>query len=245
MSSSNRKRSRTPKSNPHRDPHRDPDTDPDRDPDRDPGRDPDKDPESKRSRRDDSVYRCPYDSRNGFSPLVWGPAVWHYLYTVAFNYPPQSHMITGQKKEETANLITLVGKSLPCSHCRNNFERHLKNAFYKASGKVNSKCLSNRKQLSQLIYRLHSMVARDSRASHEKGLCARPGDITMNFPTYEAVEASYNKLRVGSQPRYRMQITMSKVDTNQNRAAKSAAKPAARPADNRDGGLGFVSFKFS
>lgn len=56
-------------------------------------------------------------------PKIWGPGTWLFLHTVTLNYP---HNPTPRDKEDITNLFVIIGKMLPCFHCRKNYARHLK-----------------------------------------------------------------------------------------------------------------------
>lgn len=50
-----------------------------------------------------------YNSRDGMVTFVWGPAMWHFLHTVSFNYPPEPDDATKRAYWDT--LVTAVWAS--------------------------------------------------------------------------------------------------------------------------------------
>ena len=54
---------------------------------------------------------------------IWGPALWHVLHTISFNYPVNptpSDMINYRNFVETLQFV------LPCRYCRENFTDNLR-----------------------------------------------------------------------------------------------------------------------
>ena len=90
-----------------------------------------------------------YNSSNGMMSSVWGPAMWHFLHTISFNYPIKPNK---EDKDNYYNYIISVGKILPCKYCRDNYKKNLKNA------KFSRKVLKNRETFSKFIYKLHCEV---------------------------------------------------------------------------------------
>ena len=79
---------------------------------------------------------------------IWGPHLWFSLHTISFNYPLRP------KKEEINqyhNFFTSLQNVIPCSVCKKNYIRHLKehpiNQF-----------LNNRKDLVYWVIDMHNMV---------------------------------------------------------------------------------------
>ena len=90
-----------------------------------------------------------YMNENGMMTSVWGPAFWHVLHTMSFNYP--INPTTDDKHYYKTFLQTLV-HILPCKYCRNN----LKTNFKKMP--LTSSDLYSRDAFSKYIYELHEMV---------------------------------------------------------------------------------------
>ena len=94
-----------------------------------------------------------YQSDQGMLTSVWGPALWHVLHTISFNYPVKP--TTKQKKNYKAFLKSLENV-LPCKFCRMNFKKNCKSV---AKGKLFcDSVFKNRKNFSKFIYDLHCEV---------------------------------------------------------------------------------------
>jgi hypothetical protein len=90
-----------------------------------------------------------YNSGDGMLTSVWGPAVWHSLHTISFNYPVNP---SSEDKKHYMDFIINLQYVLPCKYCRmnlkNNFEKQpLKNCH-----------MANRETFSRYIYELHELV---------------------------------------------------------------------------------------
>ena len=66
-----------------------------------------------------------YISNDGMVTSTWGPAFWHYLHTISFNYPNNPSKL--QKNKYKQFLLNLQ-YTLPCKYCRinltNNFKKY-------------------------------------------------------------------------------------------------------------------------
>jgi hypothetical protein len=90
-----------------------------------------------------------YNSGDGFLTSVWGPAMWHYLHTMSFNYPVNP---TPEDKKHYRDFIINLQYVLPCKYCRMN----LTNNFKK---KPLQMCdMASRDTFSRYIYELHETV---------------------------------------------------------------------------------------
>lgn len=90
-----------------------------------------------------------YNSGDGMLTNVWGPAMWHYLHIMSFNYPVNP---TSSDKKHYKNFIYNLQYVLPCKYCRIN----LTNNFKK---KPLQMCdMKNRETFSKYIYELHETV---------------------------------------------------------------------------------------
>ena len=58
-------------------------------------------------------------SGDGFLTSVWGPAIWHSLHTMSFNYPVNP---TQEDKKHYKNYVQSLQHVLPCKICRNNLK---------------------------------------------------------------------------------------------------------------------------
>jgi hypothetical protein len=96
------------------------------------------------------VYKkSDYNSGDGMLTTVWGPAMWHYLHTMSFNYPVNP---SNEDKQNYRNFVLNLRNVLPCKYCRIN----LKNNFKK---KPLMMCnMKNRETFSRYIYELHETV---------------------------------------------------------------------------------------
>lgn len=90
-----------------------------------------------------------YNSGNGMMTAVWGPAAWHLLHTISFNYPVRP---TTRDKRNYRNFLISFGKVLPCGKCRENFRQTI------ARMPVTDAVLASRDCFSRYVYRLHNDV---------------------------------------------------------------------------------------
>ena len=88
-------------------------------------------------------------SGDGFLTTVWGPALWHTLHTISFNYPVKP---TSEEKTFYRNYILSLQNVLPCGACRKNFKTNLKHLPLKHSD------MNSRDSFSRYIYNLHELV---------------------------------------------------------------------------------------
>jgi hypothetical protein len=88
-------------------------------------------------------------SGDGMLTYVWGPALWHYLHTMSFNYPINPTMA---EKNNYRDFILSLKNVLPCKYCREN----LKNNF-KAHPLMMCH-MKNRDTFSRYIYKLHEII---------------------------------------------------------------------------------------
>jgi predicted nucleotidyltransferase len=90
-----------------------------------------------------------YNSGDGMLTNVWGPAMWHYLHLMSFNYPVNP---TPQDKVNYKDFVYSLQNVLPCKYCRIN----LTNNFKK---KPLQMCdMKNRETFSKYIYELHETI---------------------------------------------------------------------------------------
>jgi len=92
-----------------------------------------------------------YESRDGFSPRIWGPPLWLVLHIISFNYPVRP---TAQDKEHYRQFIESLQFVLPCRACRENYPKNLEAVGWGPS------CLVSRHAFSRFVYRLHNEVSR-------------------------------------------------------------------------------------
>jgi hypothetical protein len=90
-----------------------------------------------------------YNSGDGMLTSVWGPAMWHYLHTMSFNYPVEP---TEKNKRDYKDFVYNLRNVLPCKYCRINLTNNLKQ-------KPLMMChMKNRAAFSKYIYELHELV---------------------------------------------------------------------------------------
>ena len=90
-----------------------------------------------------------YVSGDGMLVSVWGPAQWHFLHTMSFNYPVKP---TLEDKKHYMDYVKNLQYVLPCKYCRMN----LTNNFKK---KPLQMCdMASRETFSRYIYELHETV---------------------------------------------------------------------------------------
>ena len=93
--------------------------------------------------------RKDYMSGDGMLTSVWGPAAWHLLHTISFNYPIHP---TEENKKEYKYFIESLGDVLPCKYCRMNLKNNLK------AHPIRHCHMKNRDAFSRYIYNLHEIV---------------------------------------------------------------------------------------
>ena len=92
-----------------------------------------------------------YKSGDGMVTSVWGPAQWHYLHTMSFNYPVNP---TAEDKKHYKDYVYNLRYVLPCKYCRINLTNNLKK-------KPLQMChMESRATFSRYIYELHELVNR-------------------------------------------------------------------------------------
>ena len=113
-----------------------------------------------------------YNSDNGFSVSIWGSMQWQFLHIISFNYPVNP---TKEDKINYHNYIMSLKHVLPCSACRINYSKNLKDAGY------NKSKLKNRDTFSKFIYDLHNAI--NLSLGKKK------------YKTFEEVRETYNHFR--------------------------------------------------
>ena len=90
-----------------------------------------------------------YNSGDGMLVSIWGPAAWHFLHTMSFNYPVNP---TQEDKNHYKDFIYNLRYVLPCKYCRINLTSNLKQ-------KPLQMChMESRETFSRYIYELHELV---------------------------------------------------------------------------------------
>jgi hypothetical protein len=90
-------------------------------------------------------------SGDGFLTSVWGPALWHSLHIMSFNYPVNP---TQEDKEHYRDYVLSLQYVLPCKYCRQNLKTNLK------SMPLTMAEMKDRESFSRYIYELHELVNR-------------------------------------------------------------------------------------
>lgn len=90
-----------------------------------------------------------YNSGDGMLTSVWGPALWHFLHTLSFNYPVNPN---SEDKKHYLNFMKQLVYILPCKYCRINLKKNYK----KMPLTIND--MKNRYTFSLYIYNLHEQI---------------------------------------------------------------------------------------
>jgi hypothetical protein len=90
-----------------------------------------------------------YNSGDGMITSSWGPAIWHFLHMMSFNYPVNP---TPQDKKQYKEFVLNLRNVLPCKYCRINLTNNLKEKPLKMCD------MANRETFSRYIYELHETV---------------------------------------------------------------------------------------
>jgi hypothetical protein len=83
---------------------------------------------------------------NGVDPCMWGPALWHFLHVISFNYPNDP---TEQEKNSMYQFMMSLGQVLPCPECRDHYAQN-------TSGLRDA--LGSKSDFSLYMYNFHNMV---------------------------------------------------------------------------------------
>lgn len=79
---------------------------------------------------------------------IWGPHLWFSLHTISFNYPLKP---TEEDKTNYFNFFSNLQEVIPCSVCKKNYKRHLKEHPIKDF-------LDTKKSLVYWVIDMHNMV---------------------------------------------------------------------------------------
>jgi hypothetical protein len=90
-----------------------------------------------------------FNSGNGMLTKVWGPALWHYMHIMSFNYPVSP---TNAEKQCYKTFIKNLPNILPCKYCRINLKKNQLNT------PITSNDLKNRNNFALYIYKLHEKI---------------------------------------------------------------------------------------
>lgn len=103
----------------------------------------------KKTRKHRVFNKKHFNSADGFLTAIWGPAQWHILHTISFNYPNNP---TKEQKLQYKNYILSLQHVLPCSACRKNLKMNFKHLPLTMNN------LKSRDTFSRYIYNLHELV---------------------------------------------------------------------------------------
>lgn len=90
-----------------------------------------------------------FNSNDGMLTTVWGPAMWHYLHTMSFNYPVNP---TRKDKMHYKGFILNLQNVLPCGKCRQNLKKNLKKL------PLEHRHMESRETFSKYVYDLHETI---------------------------------------------------------------------------------------
>jgi hypothetical protein len=103
-----------------------------------------------KTRKNNKTYtNKDFKSNDGMITNVWGPALWHYLHTMSFNYPVHP---TIEEKRHYRNFIISLRHVLPCKYCRINLKTNFKQL------PITMADMKNRETFSRYIYNLHELI---------------------------------------------------------------------------------------
>ena len=90
-----------------------------------------------------------FNAPDGFLTSVWGPALWHALHTISFNYPTNP---TDKDKENYRDFMLSLVNILPCKYSRENLISNYKEY------PLTMECMKNRNKFSRYVYKLHETI---------------------------------------------------------------------------------------
>lgn len=102
-----------------------------------------------KTRKQRVFKRKDFYSGDGFLTSIWGPAQWHMLHTISFNYPVEP---TAEQKKQYRDYILSLQNVLPCGACRKNLKTNFKHL------PLTMRNMKNRDTFSRYIYNLHELV---------------------------------------------------------------------------------------
>jgi Erv1 / Alr family len=90
-----------------------------------------------------------YNSNDGIMTSIFGPATWHLLHSISFNYPAN---LSELEKKKYKDFVLSLQNVLPCGKCRSNLKKNFKKC------PLNESSLESRDSFSRYIYNLHETV---------------------------------------------------------------------------------------
>jgi hypothetical protein len=113
-----------------------------------------------------------FNSNNGFLTSIWGPAMWHVIHIISFNYPVNP---TQENKDHYYNFMLNLKYILPCKKCRENLIKNYNDLHF------SKKVFKNRHTFSLFVYELHE---------HINKMLNKKSNLT-----YEDVRSKYENFR--------------------------------------------------
>ena len=90
-----------------------------------------------------------FESGDGMLTQVWGPALWHSLHTISFNYPVNP---TERQQKEYKEFMLSLAHVLPCRACRENLAQNYR------TNPITKAVMKNRESFSRYVYNLHERI---------------------------------------------------------------------------------------
>jgi hypothetical protein len=104
---------------------------------------------NKNKKKKYTFTRKEYMSSDGMMTSIWGPAMWHALHTISFDYPVHP---SNEEKKHYREFIESLKYVLPCKYCRINLTNNLK--IYS----IRECHMKNRDTFSRYVYNLHEFI---------------------------------------------------------------------------------------
>jgi hypothetical protein len=144
----------------------------------------------------------PYESNNGMMTYIWGPATWHLLHCISFNYPVHP---TPEDKKHYSAFVRNLQHVLPCGKCRKNLVKNFKKL------PLEEKDMVSRESFSKYIFNLHEVI--NTMLGKKSGL------------TYEEVRDTYEQFRARCAPSHRKGKMIAGKPGNRTRREKGCTVP--------------------
>jgi len=93
-----------------------------------------------------------FQSNDGMITGTWGPALWHVLHTISFNYPVNP---TAEQRRQYRDFVLSLRNVLPCGKCRENLRRNLRETL-----PLRASHLRSREDFARYVFELHETVNR-------------------------------------------------------------------------------------
>jgi len=149
-----------------------------------------------------------YNSGDGMLTTAWGPAIWHYLHMMSFNYPVKP---TPEDKKHYREFILNLQYVLPCKYCRIN----LKNNFKQ---KPIQMCdMASRETFSRYVYELHELVNKMLKKTSNLTYC----DVRERYEHFRS-RCTEEKPRVFT---FKKTATPKKIKKNTTKKEKGCTEP--------------------